>query len=167
MSRTAVAIVALVAGLGLGVWFFSKDAGPANTNGAQATANSTTQEVTTYRDATTGFEVQYPSAWKKSEDVSGEGANAIRNITFTGSGEAVTITVVNTSFEGIIRESLSIEKETDVTLANIPAKRLDAGSERDGSPQTVVLVKRGTTLISLNGQGQAFEQMLTSFRWPE
>lgn len=166
MTRTAVALIALVAGLGLGVWFFSKDTGPANTNGTQTT-NSTTQDPTTYRDATTGFEVQYPSAWEKSEDSSGEEANAIRNITFTGTGEAVTITVVNTSFEGIIRESLSIEKETDITLDNIPAKRLDAGSERDGAPQTVVLVKRDTTLISLNGHGQAFEQLLSTFRWPQ
>ena len=75
--------------------------------------------------------------------------------------------MVSTGFEGIIRESVSIQKESDITLNGVPATRLDAGSARDGSPKTVVLVKRGTTLISLNGHGQMFEQLLTTFRWPE
>lgn len=172
MHRTTFLIIALVVGVGFGVWYFSRvvvtTSSPANTNTTTNTvATVTTTALTDYRDTATGLSIRYPSDWKSSEDASGEGDNAIRNVTFTGTNDAVTITVVNTSFEGIIRESVSIQKETDITLNGMPATRLDAGSARDGSPKTVVLVKRDKTLISLNGHGEAFEQLLTTFRWPE
>lgn len=169
MSRVAVLFVVLVVGSGLGLWYFTKNAKPTinTTTTTNAAANITTAPtLSDYRDTPTGFDIRYPSDWKKTEDTSGEGENAIRNITFTGANDAVTITVVAASFEGIIRESLSVEKETDITLNDVPAKRLEAGSARDGSPKTVILVKRGTTLISFNGHGPAFEQLLTTFRWP-
>jgi len=177
MSRVAVLIVVLVVGSGLGLWYFTKNAKPttntttttnATSNSALNTTNAaTTVTVSDYRDSQTGFDIRYPSDWKKTEDTSGEGENAIRNITFTGASDAVTITVVAASFEGIIRESISVQQETAITLNDVPATRLDAGSARDGSPKTVVLVKRGITLISLNGHGPAFERLLTTFRWPE
>lgn len=172
MSRVAVLLVVLVVGAGLGLWYFTKNSKPTTNTTANATSNSavnTTNAAPTlsdYRDTPTGFDIRYPSDWKKTEDTSGEGANAIRNIVFTGASDAVTITVVAASFEGIIRESISVQQETNITLNDVPATRLDAGSARDGSPKTVVLIKRGTTLISLNGHGPAFEQLLTTFRWP-
>jgi hypothetical protein len=76
---------------------------------------------------------------------------------------SVSISVMDVSLEGQVKNSISISTKTAETINGQPAQRLTGGSAKDGSPVTIVLFKKNGSLYSLRGSGQEYESVVNSF----
>ena len=114
----------------------------------------------TYNNNDYNFQVQYPADWKIDETLVGEGDSEIFSV---GIGESSSLSVMSDSMEGIVRNSISINSEKEITLNGLKATRLEGGDLKDGSETSMVLVKKEGRLYVLKGYGQEFEQVVDSF----
>lgn len=121
-------------------------------------------ERMTYTDIEFGFMLEFPRTWKTDVSENGEGENRIVNYTF-GTGETgVTLVVLPTSLEGVIRETLSVVSEKEVTINGLAAKKITARSTKDGSPLSLIFFTKGDTLFDLNGPADLVEDIGSTFQ---
>lgn len=187
----AVVIVAvLVAGA---IWYFNRPETAENTNqnsnqvsavnsanqnqtNGQANVNTSNINIQTnqnsavtlqkYSDKEYHFSLSYPSTWKKSTSVTGSGTDKIFSMIITDpkhTDVSVSISVMDGSLEGQVKNSISITTEKSETINSQSAQRLTGGSAKDGSTVTIVLFKKNGTLYSLRGSGQEYESVVNSF----
>ena len=110
-----------------------------------------------------GFSVEYGKGWILSTTRSGEGDNEIFTASLDKEEERVLITVMPSTMESMIRESISVDAEESITVSNITAQKLEGTTIKDGSPETVVMLTQNGTLYSIRGSGVGFDEILSEF----
>ena len=113
-----------------------------------------------YKDTDYNFQLEYPADQEIEEISTGEGENKIFTVSF---GDSASISVTSTSMEGIVKNSISIDSEKEITIGGLKAARLEGGSLKDGSDVVMVLLNKDGKLYILQGYGQEFEQIVDSF----
>ncbi len=109
------------------------------------------------------FTFGYPGGCTATASTSGTAETAIYSVKLEGEGVDAALSVSNVSMEGLIRNSLSVERESEVTISGQPALKIEGSSLKDGSLQTLIILKSGETLYSWRGYGRLFENIVESF----
>lgn len=137
------------------VWILLRSGAPSPaTNNATNIGNvqsATVDSTTSYTDTEFGFFLKHPSGWKVERNSTGEGENRIVNIVMGDGSQGVTLVVVPLELEGIVRESISIISENEMTINDKQATRIHALTAKDGSPIDLLLFRSRGMLIDLNG----------------
>jgi len=110
-----------------------------------------------------GFRVEYGEGWTLSTTRAGEGSNEIFTVSLDKVEERVLITVMSSTMESMIRESISITGEESITINNITAQKLEGTSTKDGSPETLMVLTQNDTLYSIRGSGVGFDEIVSEF----
>ena len=110
-----------------------------------------------------GFRIEYGEGWTLSTTRSGEGDNEIFTVSLDKEEERVLITVMPSTMESMIRESMSVDTEKSITVSNITAQRMEGTSTKDGSSETVVILIQNGTLYSIRGSGVGFNEIMSEF----
>ncbi|XOU94502.1 MAG: hypothetical protein ACNFW9_00365 [Candidatus Kerfeldbacteria bacterium] len=116
-----------------------------------------------YKDDNYNFKTNYSEDWKSENEITGEGENVISSVTFTKGIESVSISVMAQSMEGVVKNSINIDKETNIKVNSQDAVRIDGGSSKDGSDITMILLKNNDNLYVFQGIGQEFEDIVRYF----
>jgi len=119
--------------------------------------SSSVNQVNTkiYSNTDYGFKVEYPEDWQVKTSHTGEGSNEISSVNLSSGDKNVDISIMADSFEGIVRNSISITKESKLEV--------NGGSAKDGSLVNMVIIKKQGQLYSIRGIGPDFEEILGSF----
>jgi len=127
--------------------------------------SSSVNQVNTkiYSNTDYGFKVEYPEDWQVKTSHTGEGSNEISYVNLSSGDKNVDISIMADSFEGIVRNSISITKESKLEVNGLEAVRLEGGSAKDGSLVNMVIIKKQGQLYSIRGIGPDFEEILGSF----
>lgn len=118
----------------------------------------------TYENTDYGFKIEYPEDWQAEIFQTGEGINEIFSLNLSSSGNNVDISVMDDSFEGIVRNSISVTKESKVEINGLAAVRLDGSSAKDGSSISMVIIKNQGRLFSFSGIGQDLNDIVDTFK---
>lgn len=110
-----------------------------------------------------GFRVKYGEGWILSTTRSGEEDNEIFTVSLDKDKERVLITVMPSTMESMIRESMSVDTEKSVMVSNITAQKLEGTSTKDGSPETVIILTQNGSLYSIRGSGVGFNEIVSEF----
>ncbi len=110
-----------------------------------------------------GFRVEYGEGWTLLTTHSGEVGNEIFTVSLDKEEERVLITVMPSTMESMIRESMSVDIEESITVSNITAQRIEGTSTKDGSPETMVILIQNGTLYSIRGSGIGFNEIVSEF----
>lgn len=132
-------------------------------NASDANGNAAAEAKTTFEDPEFGFALAYPSAWNRSRDENGSGDERVVNYVFGTNKEGVTLVIVPTAMEGIIRESFSIKNETTVTINGAQARRASGTTAKDGSPITLLFFRKDATVFVLNGPAAQIDAVGAAF----
>lgn len=124
-----------------------------------AATNSASNESVRYTDEEFPVQLEHPGGWTESRNATGEGKNRIVNVAFKDADQGVTLVIVDTSLEGIIRESYSTTDEQEVTMNGNPAKRLIGASAKDGSRMDLLFFTKDGTLYVLNGPATLLDRI--------
>ena len=122
-----------------------------------------TDKITEYLDNDHNFKTKYLESWSKESKILGENENEIFSVIFSNIEKSVSISVMNVTMEGTIKNSINIDKETNIKVNNQTAVRIDGGSSKDGSNISMILVKNDDLLYVLQGTGQEFEDIVSYF----
>lgn len=133
-------------------------------NANQAAANTAVASDEEYKNTDLQFIVRHPAGWTVETSRSGSGTEEIFFVGLVGKAERLNISVLSETMEGLVRNSLTIDSEKSLTIDGVPATKLIGKSLKDGSPYSVVLVKRAGRLYSISGTGSAFEQIQDNFQ---
>lgn len=109
------------------------------------------------------FSVQYPDNWTVTTDSSGDGPDAIFSASLRGGSEGVIISVMPTSLEGVVRNSISVISEIEIDVNGTTAQKLIGTNAKDGSEYTVVLLEHNDKLYSISGGGQILDDVVSYF----
>lgn len=120
---------------------------------------SMSETTTSYTDTEFGFSLTYPSDWKVERNSTGEGENRIVNIVMGDGSKGITIVVIPVALEGVVRESVSITAESEITINGKQATRIQARTAKDGSSIDLLLFRSRGMLIDLNGPADLVEQI--------
>jgi len=110
-----------------------------------------------------GFRVEYGEGWTLSTTHSGEGDNEIFTVSFDKEDKRVLITVMPSTMESMIRESMSVDTEESITVSNITAQKMKGTRIKDGLSETVVILIQNDTLYSIRGSGVGFDEIISEF----
>ncbi len=119
-----------------------------------------------YNNSEYGFSLTYSAGWKRASSVTGSGKDKIYSLVLSDPANptsTVTISVMDDSLEGQVKNSISVTSEKNITVNGLSAQKLTGGSAKDGSPVTIVLLNKGASLFSLRGNGQDYENIVNSF----
>lgn len=128
-----------------------------------STVPATEEQLTIYSSEENGFEVSYTQDWDIATSSSGEGDSLISTVTLSADDEVVDIIVADQSMEGIIRNSISVDSETEVTVSGQSAQRLEGGDLKDGSPLTMIIIVSGGKIFSIKGSGTGPDSIVEHF----
>lgn len=117
----------------------------------------------TFANEEYGFRVQYPQEWFVEESTSGTGSGSIYSVQLRGDSYGITISVMPETLESIVRNSISIQQETQIDVRGRTGTRLTGTDAHDGSPYSVVLIRRDETLFAISGGGQMFDEVVNYF----
>ncbi|MBI3956592.1 MAG: hypothetical protein HY340_01240 [Candidatus Kerfeldbacteria bacterium] len=142
--------------------------GNANAATATTTANANAspaapEPTITYDDEEFGFTLKYPESWQVKKEENGEAENRIVNYSFGTGEQGVTLVVVPSALEGIIRESVAIESETTRTINGRSATVARARSAKDGSAVTLIFFSKDDTVFVLNGAPETVDRIGSTF----
>jgi len=164
-------VVVVVVGMLVGVYFLRLSQGDfINTNirpsllppKSQAQViKDTSLEI--YENSIHNFKVNYPKSWQATMSSTGEGESEIFSLSLVGEGNDIGISVMSEDMEGIVRNSISVNKESKIEVNGVSAQKLEGGSMKDGSSVTMVLIKGQDRLYSIEGTGQEFNQIVSYF----
>ncbi|MDD5567547.1 MAG: hypothetical protein PHH01_05120 [Patescibacteria group bacterium] len=112
--------------------------------------NSNTNS-TTYTSEKYGIEIRPPSGWIATEQTVDSAGLVFLSVKLTNqtNDDFATISVMDPELEGLVRNSLSIERESDTLLSGLSAKKLVGGNMKDGSPVTMILAEKGNYLYQI------------------
>ena len=128
-----------------------------------ARAAEDVEKMTEYLNTDRNFKTKYLDNWTLKTEVTGDGENEIFAITFSNVDKLVSISVMSETMEGIVKNSINIDKETNIDINGEVAMRIDGGSSKDGADISMVLLKKDSKLYVLQGVGQEFDDIVSYF----
>lgn len=112
---------------------------------------------------TLGFSVRYPVGWQVEIDPDDEHSVTIQNP--KNYSENITLASTETKYENLIRRSIKISEEREITIDGIEGTWLLSGGAKDPATSNVVLVKTSGKLYGFSGQARDFEKIVKTVRF--
>ncbi len=117
----------------------------------------------TYRSQNLGLSVRYPAAWQIEIDPLEADTFALLNP--ADFGENIAFSRTDPKYEHLIRNSLKIASEKNVTVDGISGTWLLGSDSKDQATSNVILIKRGPDLYYIAGQASQFERIIKSIKF--
>jgi len=121
------------------------------------------EENKVYTNNEFDFTFLYPDGWQLNTTRNGQGENEIFSVGISSGTDSIGLSVMSDSFEGIVRNSISIDQESEVEIGGLAATKLVGGSAKDGSMVNIVYFKDNGMMYSYSGIGSAFDDIVKSF----
>jgi len=122
-----------------------------------------TQSMMQYNNADYGFNLFYPVNSQITTQSSAEGELEIFTVNIEKDDNEVTVNAMPVEMEGFIRTSITINEEYDIAVDQREAVRIDGSSVKDGTDMSLVIIEKGENLITIQGTGQNFEDIISYF----
>ncbi len=110
-----------------------------------------------------GFKIKYSDSSTIITKSNEEGDLVIFTIDISNNNETVTINVMPVELGGIVRSSINIDYEDNILIDEVNATRIDGTSVKDGSDMSMIIIETNDNLITIEGAGQNFEDIVSYF----
>ena len=115
------------------------------------------------------FKIKYPGHWKVRETplpVYPDTFSVQVAFDSPSNQNKVSIQVRPKGDEGMIRESLKIMSEAQITMSGLQGTKITGLSHKQPIPPvTLILIRKGSYLYIIEGEGNTFNQMLCTFKF--
>ena len=137
-----------------------------NSSSVDQSINSSATDVPLekYENSDYNFSIEYLNSWQSQTSSSGSGNSKIFSVGFSKESQEVSISVMSDDMESLVRNSISIEKESPMDINGLTATKLEGGSAKDGSLVNIVIIINNGQLYSIRGIGPEFNQIVSSFK---
>jgi len=173
-----VFVIIILILLGVGIYSFLKisnqEAENSNTSLNSGSSNTLANQVNsnliedvlfeTYINSDYGFSIEYPADWQYEASSTSSGSNEIFSLGLSYNKQAVGLSVMSDEMEGLLRNSISVEKESTLEINGVAATKLEGSSAKDGSLINIIIIKKENKLYSLRGIGSNFNEIVASFK---
>ena len=165
-----VVVVVILLGAGLYLSLKNSDQEDNNTISNNSLVNQTSDNsakdvfLEKYENSDYGFSIEYPADWQSETSSSGSGSSEIFSIGLSKNGQEVGLSVMSDEMEGLVRNSISVSKESILDIDGVMATKLEGGNVKDGSLVNLVIIKNKGRLYSFRGLGSDFDQIVSSFK---
>lgn len=130
------------------------------TNIADAASESA---MTEYRNKDYSFIVNYPISSQLTTRSSSEGELEIFTVDIEENNNIVSVNVMAVEMEGVVKSSINIDNEEEIMVDSNTATRIDGTSVKDGSDNSMVIIENNNNIITIEGTGQNFEDVVSYF----
>ncbi|PIR97355.1 MAG: hypothetical protein COT91_01690 [Candidatus Doudnabacteria bacterium CG10_big_fil_rev_8_21_14_0_10_41_10] len=160
-NKIVLFIIVIVVAGGLGAYLLSSSDN--ENDNIESEVMSQKIEWRQYTNDFYGYTVSYPGSWVlESNSSNGD------SITFFDSSdfrEELTIAVADPEVETIIRETLSITKETEIEVAGYKTVKMTGKESEGGDITNIVILRLSERLFYIVGPTVKFDEIVSTFKF--